>query len=139
MRRVESARTSPGSREAEDPGSALLGRHGAPRALEAFAARPRGQPVTAIRSGQESELPGQAGGRPGLTEEGTALDRAGRREAPRTASESGRGHVGHSVAKATASGTIVTKSHPDSPHKIDAAVAAIVALERAAYHASVMG
>jgi phage terminase large subunit-like protein len=48
-------------------------------------------------------------------------------------------HVGHCVAKATASGTIVAKSHPDSPRKIDAAVAAIVAFERAAYHASVAG
>jgi phage terminase large subunit-like protein len=48
-------------------------------------------------------------------------------------------HVGHCVAKPTASGTIVTKSHPDSPRKIDAAVAAIVAFERAAYHASVRG
>jgi hypothetical protein len=46
-------------------------------------------------------------------------------------------HIGHTIAKETAYGTIVTKEHPDAPRKIDAAVAAIVAYERAAYHASV--
>jgi phage terminase large subunit-like protein len=43
-------------------------------------------------------------------------------------------HVGHCVTKATPHGLIVTKDHPDSPRKIDAAVAAIVAYERAAWH-----
>ena len=41
-------------------------------------------------------------------------------------------HVGHCVAKETPYGTIVGKEHPDSPRKIDAAVAAVVAFERAA-------
>ena len=45
-------------------------------------------------------------------------------------------HVGHTVAKETPFGTIVGKEHPDSPRKIDAAVAAVVAFERAAWHAS---
>jgi phage terminase large subunit-like protein len=44
-------------------------------------------------------------------------------------------HVGHCVAKDTPYGTIATKEHPDSPRKIDAAVAAVVAYERAAWHA----
>jgi hypothetical protein len=33
-------------------------------------------------------------------------------------------------------GRVVGKEHPDSPRKIDAAVAAVVAFERAAWHAS---
>jgi phage terminase large subunit-like protein len=41
-------------------------------------------------------------------------------------------HVGHCVARETPFGTVVTKDHPDSPRKIDAAVAAVVAFERAA-------
>lgn len=45
-------------------------------------------------------------------------------------------HVGHAVAKETPYGTIIGKEHPASPHKIDAAVAAVVAFERAAWHAS---
>jgi phage terminase large subunit-like protein len=35
-------------------------------------------------------------------------------------------HVGHCVAKMTPYGTVVTKSHADSPRKIDVAVAAIM-------------
>jgi phage terminase large subunit-like protein len=45
-------------------------------------------------------------------------------------------HVGHCVAKETPFGTIIGKEHPDSPRKIDAAVATVVAFERAAWHAS---
>jgi phage terminase large subunit-like protein len=45
-------------------------------------------------------------------------------------------HVGHCVAKDTPFGTVVTKAHPDSPRKIDAAVAAIVAYDRALWHAA---
>jgi phage terminase large subunit-like protein len=45
-------------------------------------------------------------------------------------------HVGHCVAKDTPYGTIIGKEHPDSPRKIDAAVAAVVAFERAAWHQS---
>jgi phage terminase large subunit-like protein len=44
-------------------------------------------------------------------------------------------HVGHAVAKETPSGVIVTKDAADSPRKIDAAVAAVVAYERAMWHA----
>ncbi len=40
-------------------------------------------------------------------------------------------HVGHAVAKVTPFGTVVTKSHPDSPRKIDVAIAAVIAHERA--------
>ncbi len=43
-------------------------------------------------------------------------------------------HVGHAIAKTTPYGTVVTKSHPDSPRRIDAAVAAIIAYERAVWH-----
>jgi phage terminase large subunit-like protein len=42
----------------------------------------------------------------------------------------------HCVANETPFGTIVGKEHPDSPRKIDAAVAAVVAFERAAWHQS---
>jgi phage terminase large subunit-like protein len=45
-------------------------------------------------------------------------------------------HVGHCVAKETAYGTVVSKDGADSPRKIDAAVAAIVAHDRAAWHAA---
>jgi phage terminase large subunit-like protein len=45
-------------------------------------------------------------------------------------------HVGHCVAKETPFGTIIGKEHPDSPRKIDAAVAAVVAFERAAWHSA---
>jgi phage terminase large subunit-like protein len=43
-------------------------------------------------------------------------------------------HVGHTIAKETPYGTIIGKEHPDSPRKIDAAVGAVVAFERAAWH-----
>lgn len=43
-------------------------------------------------------------------------------------------HVAHCVAKATALGDLVSKDKRNSPRKIDAAVAAIVALDRAAWH-----
>ena len=43
-------------------------------------------------------------------------------------------HVGHCAAKETSYGVLVTKDHPDSPRKIDAAVAAVVAYERAMWH-----
>jgi phage terminase large subunit-like protein len=43
-------------------------------------------------------------------------------------------HIAHCVAKATANGDLVTKDKRNSPRKIDAAVAAIVALDRAAWH-----
>jgi hypothetical protein len=45
-------------------------------------------------------------------------------------------HVGHTIAKETPYETIIGKEHPDSPRKIDAAVASVVAFERAAWHAS---
>jgi phage terminase large subunit-like protein len=45
-------------------------------------------------------------------------------------------HVGRCVAKPTPYGTIATKDHPDSPRKIDAAVAAFVAYDRAMWHAA---
>lgn len=43
-------------------------------------------------------------------------------------------HVAHCVAKPTANGDLVSKDKRNSPRKIDAAVAAIVALDRATYH-----
>jgi phage terminase large subunit-like protein len=45
-------------------------------------------------------------------------------------------HVGHCAAKETPYGTIVTKDAADSPRKIDAAVAAVVAYDRACWHAA---
>lgn len=45
-------------------------------------------------------------------------------------------HVGHCIAKDTPYGRVVTKDHPDSPRKIDCAVAAIVGFDRAAWHAA---
>ena len=45
-------------------------------------------------------------------------------------------HVGHCVAKITPYGTVVTKTHPDSPRKIDVAVAAVIAYDRASWHAT---
>ncbi len=45
-------------------------------------------------------------------------------------------HVGHCVAKSTAHGDVIVKDRKSSPRKIDAAVAAIVAFDRAAWHAS---
>ncbi len=43
-------------------------------------------------------------------------------------------HIAHCVAKSTANGDLVSKDKRNSPRKIDAAVAAIVALDRAAWH-----
>jgi phage terminase large subunit-like protein len=44
-------------------------------------------------------------------------------------------HVGHAVAKLSPAGDVVgiAKDHPDSPRKIDAAVAAVIGFERAAW------
>jgi phage terminase large subunit-like protein len=43
-------------------------------------------------------------------------------------------HVGHTQAKETPFGVTITKDHPDSPRKIDAAVAAVIAYDRACWH-----
>lgn len=43
-------------------------------------------------------------------------------------------HVGHAVAKVTPVGTVIVKAHPDSPRKIDCAVAATIAYDRAMWH-----
>lgn len=43
-------------------------------------------------------------------------------------------HIANAVAKTTAAGDVITKDARQSPRKIDAAVAAIVALDRAAWH-----
>ena len=43
-------------------------------------------------------------------------------------------HFAHAVAKSTALGDLIVKDKRNSPRKIDAAVAAIVAFDRAAYH-----
>jgi phage terminase large subunit-like protein len=45
-------------------------------------------------------------------------------------------HLGHCVAKDTPYGQLVTKDAADSPRKIDAAVAAIIAYDRAMWHAA---
>ena len=45
-------------------------------------------------------------------------------------------HFSHTVAKSTALGDLVSKDKKNSPRKIDAAVASIVAFDRAAFHAS---
>ena len=45
-------------------------------------------------------------------------------------------HVAHCVAKSTSLGDLVSKDKRNSPRKIDAAVAAIVAYDRAAWHAN---
>lgn len=45
-------------------------------------------------------------------------------------------HVGFAQAKETPYGVVITKDHPDSPRKIDAAVAAVIAYDRASWHAS---
>jgi phage terminase large subunit-like protein len=45
-------------------------------------------------------------------------------------------HLGHCIAKDTPYGQIVTKDAPDSPRKIDCAVAAIVDYDRALWHAA---
>ena len=43
-------------------------------------------------------------------------------------------HMAHCVAKPTAMGDLVSKDKLGSPRKIDAAVAAIIAYDRAAWH-----
>lgn len=43
-------------------------------------------------------------------------------------------HIAHCVAKRTPQGDLVSKDKKSSPRKIDAAVAAIVAFDRAAWH-----
>lgn len=45
-------------------------------------------------------------------------------------------HLGNAVAKSTALGDLIHKDKRGSPRKIDAAVAAIVALDRAAFHSN---
>lgn len=48
-------------------------------------------------------------------------------------------HIAHCVAKRTPAGDLVSKDKKSSPRKIDAAVAAIVAYDRAAWHVSKSG
>lgn len=48
-------------------------------------------------------------------------------------------HLAHCVAKRTPAGDLVTKDRKSSPRKIDLAVAAIVAFDRAAHHAKGRG
>jgi phage terminase large subunit-like protein len=48
-------------------------------------------------------------------------------------------HIAHCVAKSTPMGDLVSKDKRGSPRKIDAAVAAIVAVDRAAWHAEHSG
>ena len=43
-------------------------------------------------------------------------------------------HIGFAQAKETPFGVVITKDHQDSPRKIDAAVAAVVAYDRACWH-----
>lgn len=43
-------------------------------------------------------------------------------------------HIGNCIAKTTPLGDLVSKDKRGSPRKIDAAVAAIVAFDRAAWH-----
>jgi len=43
-------------------------------------------------------------------------------------------HIGHAQAKETPFGVVIQKDHPDSPRKIDAAVAAVIAYDRACWH-----
>jgi phage terminase large subunit-like protein len=43
-------------------------------------------------------------------------------------------HLGHCTARETPHGPVVTKDAADSPRKIDCAVAAIVAYDRAAWY-----
>jgi phage terminase large subunit-like protein len=45
-------------------------------------------------------------------------------------------HIGHCVAKETVAGVVITKDRIDSPRKIDAAVAATIAYDRASWHAA---
>jgi hypothetical protein len=62
--RPEGARAAPGGRENEDPPSALLGRHRAPRSRAPLSAGPRREPVAEAAHDQTSELPREAGDRP---------------------------------------------------------------------------
>ncbi len=48
-------------------------------------------------------------------------------------------HIGNAVAKATPLGDLVSKDKKGSPRKIDAAVAAIIAFDRAAWHRAKRG
>jgi hypothetical protein len=43
-------------------------------------------------------------------------------------------HFGHCVAVEKPAGIVVTKDHPDSPRKIDGAVASVIAYDRAMWH-----
>jgi phage terminase large subunit-like protein len=67
-----------------------------------------------------------------------ATDRLYQAVAERTITHDGdarlAAHVAHCVAKSTALGDLVSKDKRHSPRKIDAAVAAIVAADRAAWH-----
>lgn len=45
-------------------------------------------------------------------------------------------HLRNAVPKDTPDGTLITKASPDSPRKIDVAIAAVVAFHRAAWHAT---
>jgi phage terminase large subunit-like protein len=45
-------------------------------------------------------------------------------------------HVGHCVAKTSPFGTVIQKTYPDSPRRIDAAVAMVLGYERAVWHAN---
>jgi hypothetical protein len=53
---------------------------------------------------------------------------------PRWGSAHGCAYIAHCVAKRTPMGDLVSKDKRGSPRKIDAAVAAIVAFDRAAWH-----
>lgn len=50
-------------------------------------------------------------------------------------SEAMAAHFAHATAKTTAAGDLLQKDKRNSPRKIDAAVAAVIALDRAAHHA----
>ena len=45
-------------------------------------------------------------------------------------------HIGNCVVKSVPAGEIVQKADPHSPHKVDGAIAAILSLDRAQWHAS---
>lgn len=53
--------------------------------------------------------------------------------------ESMSNHFSHAVAKSSTLGDLITKDKRNSPRKIDAAVAAIVALDRSAFHSKKAG
>lgn len=69
-----------------------------------------------------------------------ATDRLYQAVVTQTASHDGderlASHIAHCVAKATPMGDLVSKDKKGSPRKIDAAVAAIVAYDRAAWHST---